>query len=559
MRLSQLPPTDHDGFPAPTALAALRAWYSGLEARAAVHRFLGHVRADGQSSRAMLSTVRRQLQAFAQRRGRDDLASLFNHPAAERVEVARTVLRAVEVIRGLPLPAPTALDEVAQWLPARAARALQNVGIRQLADLAPRLAQRRRWWTAVPGLGASTARRVEELLAQQPQMQAAARAMTVQPKTAVVPLERLVVPLTHDGSAGVFRAPVATCTLGARTDLEAVAAWLSLHETATTVRAYRKEAERLVLWALLERGKPISSLTTEDATAYRAFLRHPSPRLRWVGPARPRQTHEWRPFQGDLSPRSAAYALSVINALFRWLIEQRYLLANPFAGLKVKGSAGAKDVDTSRALTRHEWDLLRHEASLLDLTHGWPMEAAWRLRFMLDFWLATGLRPSELVGATLANVERHEGGDSWLHVRGKGDKPARVALPNLAIAALERYLAQRGLPVSTTLWQPDTPVLASLVDERLGVTTDRVRDILKRFFGVVAEALRPTNPALADKLLRATPHWLRHTHATLALAAGVDLKTVRDNLRHASIATTSVYLDADDVQRARQLSNAFPG
>lgn len=30
-----------------------------------------------------------------------------------------------------------------------------------------------------------------------------------------------------------------------------------------------------MLWAILERGKALSSLTTEDAVAYRAFLRGP--------------------------------------------------------------------------------------------------------------------------------------------------------------------------------------------------------------------------------------------------------------------------------------------
>jgi site-specific recombinase XerD len=49
------------------------------------------------------------------------------------------------------------------------------------------------------------------------------------------------------------------------------------------------------------------------------------------------------------------------------------------------------------------------------------------------------------------------------------------------------------------------------------------------------------NPVVAEKLRRASPHWMRHTHATHALANGADLTAVRDNLRHASIATTSIY------------------
>jgi len=59
-----------------------------------------------------------------------------------------------------------------------------------------------------------------------------------------------------------------------------------MHETSSTQRAYRKEAERLILWAIVERARALSSLTTDDAIAYRAFLRRPMPRERWVGPPR---------------------------------------------------------------------------------------------------------------------------------------------------------------------------------------------------------------------------------------------------------------------------------
>jgi site-specific recombinase XerD len=50
---------------------------------------------------------------------------------------------------------------------------------------------------------------------------------------------------------------------------------------------------------------------------------------------------------------------------------------------------------------------------------------------------------------------------------------------------------------------------------------------------------------------------MRHTHATHALARGAELTTVRDNLRHASISTTSMYLHGEDAKRARQMDQAF--
>jgi site-specific recombinase XerC len=66
-------------------------------------------------------------------------------------------------------------------------------------------------------------------------------------------------------------------------------------------------------------------------------------------------------------------------------------------------------------------------------------------------------RASELVGATLAHIWRDKHGDHWLHVLGKGGKRGKVALPPLARTALDRYLVQRGLPVTHARWNPATP------------------------------------------------------------------------------------------------------
>lgn len=72
-----------------------------------------------------------------------------------------------------------------------------------------------------------------------------------------------------------------------------------------------------------------------------------------------------------------------------------------------------------------------------------------------------------------------------------------------------------------------------------------------------AEQLHLTVPGTAQKLRLTTPHRLGHTHAPRNLEAGDELTTVRDNLRHASVATTSVYPHADQARRARQMREAF--
>ncbi|WP_407070679.1 tyrosine-type recombinase/integrase [Paraburkholderia rhynchosiae] len=79
---------------------------------------------------------------------------------------------------------------------------------------------------------------------------------------------------------------------------------------------------------------------------------------------------------------------------------------------------------------------------------------------------------------------------------------------------------------------------------------------MRRFFNH-ADVIGAHHSLAAEKLRRASPHWMRHTHATHALARGAELTTVRDNLRHASIATTSIYLRSDEVKRARQFTQAF--
>jgi site-specific recombinase XerD len=163
---------------------------------------------------------------------------------------------------------------------------------------------------------------------------------------------------------------------------------------------------------------------------------------------------------------------------------------------------------------------------------GWSKEAAQRVRFVLDFSYATGLRATEFTAAVLGNIEINARDEAWLHLMGKGAKKGKVGLPPLARVAVDDYLIQRGLPVSPSLWKPATPILARLDDE---------------FGGALS----------AEKLSRATPHWMRHTHATHALERGADLTTVRDNLRHASLATTSTYLHSDEIKRSRELASAF--
>jgi hypothetical protein len=130
--------------------------------------------------------------------------------------------------------------------------------------------------------------------------------------------------------------------------------------------------------------------------------------------------------------------------------------------------------------------------------------------------------------------------------------------PPLAWNSLSQYLLARGLPITPARWQPDTPLVGNLDKDAAGaISSVRLWPVLRRFLLQAADLIEADHPPLADKLRRASTHWTRHAHATYELAHGAELTTVRDNLRHASISTTSIDLHSDDTKRARQMAGAF--
>ena len=114
----------------------------------------------------------------------------------------------------------------------------------------------------------------------------------------------------------------------------------------------------------------------------------------------------------------------------------------------------------------------------------------------------------------------------------------------------------RGLYVAQELWVATTPLIGSL-DGDAGITASRLWNRVRRLFLSAASSLNVDHPALSEKLRRATLHWLHHTYATHLLDGGADLRSARDDLRHASVSTTSMYLHTEDARRARQVADRF--
>ncbi len=160
------------------------------------------------------------------------------------------------------------------------------------------------------------------------------------------------------GAFGRNRAPIDRCRIGVQHDFEAIQAWLNLRDRkGHTYRAYRKEAERWLLWAISELGKPLSSLTTEDCKAYRDFLFAPSEPWR-RSDFQARWSPGWRPFKGPLKHRNVRQTEIILCALCEWLVKQRYLDSNPFDGLPPLPNHEEPTLQVERALDESNWRCL---------------------------------------------------------------------------------------------------------------------------------------------------------------------------------------------------------
>ncbi|WP_407973263.1 tyrosine-type recombinase/integrase (plasmid) [Burkholderia pyrrocinia] len=382
----------------------------------------------------------------------------------------------------------------------------------------------------------------------------------------VQPVESLALPERLSGSDGTNRGPIETSQLSARNDLDAVRAWLSNYaDTKTTFGNYRKEAERLLLWAIVQLGKPLSSLTHEDLRLFKAFLADPQPTARWVslnddgskGGKYPRGDARWRPFNGRLSPASQRQALVILNGMFTWLVDAGYLRGNPMALLRQRAKRSAPRV--TRCLSISLWDEVKGFVEQLPQDTAVQRAYAARCRWLTTLFYLQGMRISEVAGGTMGDFSRRLSTDGreqwWLEILGKGEKERIVPASPELIAELVRYRKACGLPALPAGRAEETPLVVPFRGQVRCLSRSAIHDAIKHVFNGAAAWLRSRGQEFADRadeLDRASAHWLRHTAGSHQADGGLDLRTVRDNLGHVSLNTTSLYLHEEEDKRHRE-------
>lgn len=527
------------------------------------------------------------LAAFAAERGLEDFSEADQQLAfveaygpgtdverrSRRSRLIRRQLEALRWLERLVAQDPGSHDSVSAWFEPPLASRLEKAKLSTLADVAARInGVGARWWTVVPGVGAVKAQRIVDWLRRNQgatglpigghvavprgQLQPAQLDKVTGRSTAVVPFEKFLIPADLDGSEGRFRAPLHQCLLEAKNDYGAIAAWLATkHDPngtgkTATHRTYRKEAERLLLWAILEQGKALSSLTVEDVQAFKWFL--VAPPARWCGPRhQQRWSPLWRPLEGPLGPVALRQAIVILRSLFAFLVSQNYLIGNAFAGVALPRETG-RVLGSRRTLTFNQWDAIEERLEAV------AIDDVGRRRARAVRWLyATGLRLSEMANAQcgdlrevdyrLPNGKQDTG---WLlTVVGKGSKLREVPVPMSLVEELRDELGRHGLREDVAAeTNQDVPVLVRFDDEKAQPWS--MSGLAKGIKALLAEIAAELDLDDAKQLRKASTHWLRHTHGSHALngrpgQSGVPIQVVQNNLGHASVGTTSGYLTTE--------------
>jgi site-specific recombinase XerD len=148
---------------------------------------------------------------------------------------------------------------------------------------------------------------------------------------------------------------------------------------------------------------------------------------------------------------------------------------------------------------------------------------------------------------------------SWfIRALGKGCKTRLVPVATLLLEELSQILALEGRSPDPRASHDRPLLLAGIGTRGKGVERRRLSGQglywqLKSLFKKVAiQQAYHGRRQDADALERASTHWLRHTHGSHAVAAGVPIEILQQNLGHRSIATSTIYVKSDLMRRVEE-------
>jgi site-specific recombinase XerD len=294
---------------------------------------------------------------------------------------------------------------------------------------------------------------------------------------------------------------------------------------ATTIANRAFYLRHFTTWLSQRAITEAAAVTRREIEAYGEQLR--AYRYRWEKAA----AAPWR----KLEARTIRARLLILGQFFRWLVQERSILADPAAGLVSKALPRELPV---RSPTESEMNRILAAADT-------RTNVGCRNRALLELLYSTGLRVAEAEAIDLTDLDLTSG---TLLVRcGKGGRSRVVPIGDTAVAALLDYIRDirprcNRRPGVAALFLAATH--CGTTGQRL--STASIRDIVR----YTARA------AGIDR--RINPHQIRHACATHMLRAGADLRHIQQILGHARIDTTEIYTHVDTTDLADVLARTHP-
>lgn len=264
--------------------------------------------------------------------------------------------------------------------------------------------------------------------------------------------------------------------------------WLEDGLARNTLESYRRDLRQFAQWLEKRGGGGILAAHKADVLAYLAAR-----------------------MGAGVKARSSSRLLSSLKRFYRHALQSGKLAADPTLTID------APALPRSLPKTLSEIDV---EALLAAPDVDAPLGL--RDRAMLETLYASGLRVSELIGLSVAQVSLDAG---VVRVMGKGAKERLVPLGEEALAWIARFIAD-GRP----------RILAGRVNESLFVTARGEAMTRQAFWYLIKRYARAAGISKAI-----SPHVLRHAFATHLLNHGADLRVVQMLLGHSDISTTQIY------------------
>lgn len=157
-------------------------------------------------------------------------------------------------------------------------------------------------------------------------------------------------------------------------------------------------------------------------------------------------------------------------------------------------------------------------------------------------WLMAGcgLRVSE---AAALKIEHLDPAGGYLHiVDGKGGKQRTSILPKPVLDALDAYL------------QDQASGYVFKGRDQGHISTRQIQRLLDE--AAEKAGLQETRLGKVRQRKRITPHLLRHSFSRWTLDAGIDIAYLQQQLGHASLSTTAIYLQARPNHRRKAYEKA---